>query len=50
MAKKVVATLKSKEGRVVHKCIKMVKSEKTGGYSFQEEILHIDQMKDFFAD
>jgi hypothetical protein len=50
MAKKVVATLQKKEGRVYTKCIKMVKSEKTGAYMFQEEMVHIDQQKEFFAD
>jgi hypothetical protein len=50
MAKKVVATLQKKEGRVYTKCIKMVKSDKTGAYTFQEEMVHIDRQKEFFAD
>ena len=50
MAKKVVASLQKKEGRVFTKCIKMVKSEKTGAYAFQEEIVHNDNLKEFFAD
>lgn len=50
MAKKVVASLQKKEGRVFTKCIKMVKSEKTGSYAFQEEIVHNDNIKGFFAD
>ena len=49
MAKKVVATLK-KEGanKGFTKCIKMVKSEKTGAYSFKEEIVPNDQIQDFW--
>ncbi len=49
MAKKVVATLKSGTGRVFTKCIKMVKSEKSGSYTFKEEIVHNDHIKDFFT-
>jgi hypothetical protein len=48
MAKKVVATLKSGKGRSFTKCIKMIKSEKTGAYCFKEEIVHDDRVKDFF--
>jgi hypothetical protein len=49
MAKKVVATLKTGTGKDFTKCIKMVKSEKTGAYIFKEEIVHNDHIKDFFA-
>jgi len=49
MAKKVVATLKSGTGKVFTKCIKMVKSEKSGSYTFKEEIVHNDHIKDFFT-
>lgn len=49
MAKKVVATLQTGVGRNFTKCIKMVKSEKTGAYIFKEEIVHNDHVKDFFA-
>jgi len=48
MAKKVVATLKSGTGKSFTKCIKMVKSEKTGAYLFKEEMVHNDHVKDFF--
>ncbi|HXK82468.1 MAG TPA: DUF4295 domain-containing protein [Bacteroidales bacterium] len=48
MAKKVVATLKSGEGKEYAKCIKMVKSSKTGAYQFKEDIVHSDHIKDFF--
>jgi len=49
MAKKVVATLKKQgEGKGVAKVIKMVKSEKSGAYSFQEEIIPSELVKDFF--
>ncbi len=49
MAKKVVATLQTGVGRNFTKCIKMVKSEKTGAYLFKEEIVHNDHIKDFFG-
>jgi hypothetical protein len=49
MAKKVIATLKKGESRTVTYCIKMVKSSKTGAYSFKEEMIPIDTEKDFFA-
>lgn len=49
MAKKVVATLKKAgAGKGVAKVIKMVKSEKSGAYTFQEEILPSEMVKDFF--
>lgn len=48
MAKKVVATLKTGAGRSTTKCIKMVKSEKTGAYTFKSEIVQNEQIKDFF--
>ena len=48
MAKKVVATLKTGTGKSFTKCIKMVKSEKTGAYAFREEMIHNDRIKDFF--
>ena len=48
MAKKVVATLKTGAGKSYTKCIKMVRSEKTGAYAFKEEMVHNDHVKDFF--
>ena len=50
MAKKVVATLKTGAGKQFTKCIKMVKSDKTGAYMFKEGVIHNDQVKDFFAE
>ena len=47
MAKKVVATLKTGKGKEFSKVIKMVKSPKTGAYSFKEEVVHNDHIKDF---
>lgn len=49
MAKKVVATLK-KEGanKQYTKVIKAVKSEKTGAYTFKEEIVPAENAQDFF--
>jgi hypothetical protein len=49
MAKKVVATLKTGAGKSFSKCIKMVKSDKSGAYMFKEEIVHNDHVKDFFT-
>lgn len=49
MAKKVVATLQTGVGRNFTKCIKLVKSPKSGAYTFREEIVHNDHIKDFFA-
>jgi len=49
MAKKVVATLQKKDGRTFTKCIKMVKSDKSGAYAFREEMVHNDKIKDFFG-
>jgi len=49
MAKKVVATLKKAGvGKGVAKVIKMVKSEKSGAYTFQEEIVPTEEVKNFF--
>jgi len=49
MAKKVSATLKTGAGRTFSKCIKMIKSDKSGAYLFKEEIVHNDHVKDFFS-
>jgi len=49
MAKKVVAAMKTGAGKSFSKCIKMVKSEKTGAYVFKEEIVNNDHVKDFFS-
>lgn len=48
MAKKVVATLKVGSGKSRTKCIKMVKSEKTGAYTFKTEIVLNEEVKNFF--
>lgn len=49
MAKKVVATLQKGGGKEHTKVIKMVKSEKSGAYTFKEEIVHNDKVKEWFA-
>ncbi|MDL2256899.1 DUF4295 domain-containing protein [Bacteroidales bacterium OttesenSCG-928-I14] len=50
MAKKTVAGYREKsEGRSYSKVIKMVKSPKTGAYSFQEEMVPNEAVKDYFA-
>ncbi|MCE1197885.1 MAG: DUF4295 domain-containing protein [Marinilabiliales bacterium] len=49
MAKKVVASLQKGAGKAYSKVIKMVKSEKTGAYTFVEEIVPNEQVKEYFA-
>ncbi len=46
MAKKVVATLKNKEAKGFAKVIKAIKSPKTGAYTFKEEIVPVDDVKE----
>ncbi len=48
MAKKVVATLKTGEGKSFAKVIKMEKSPKSGAYQFKEEVVNAEHVKDFF--
>ena len=49
MAKKAVATLRQKgAGKGMAKVIKMVKSEKTGAYTFVEDVIATESTKDFF--
>jgi len=48
MAKKTVATLQV-GGKNFTKVIKMVRSQKSGAYSFKEQIVHNDEVKDWFA-
>ena len=46
---KAVATLQTgNSGRAHSKCIKMVKSPKTGAYIFQEEIVLNEKVNEFF--
>ena len=45
MAKKVVATLQKVEGRTYSKVIRVVKSPKTGAYTFKEEMVPNDQVQ-----
>ena len=49
MAKKVVATMKQKGAvKSMAKVVKMVKSEKTGAYTFVEDIVAVENVSDFF--
>ena len=48
MAKKVVASLQS-SGKDFAKVIRMVKSPKSGAYSFKESIIPSDSVKEFLA-
>jgi len=47
MAKKVVASLQKGGGKEHTKVIKMQKS-KTGSFTFKEEIVHNDKVKEWF--
>jgi hypothetical protein len=49
MAKKVVATLKKTDGKSYAKVIRTIKSEKTGAYTFKEEIVPADLVKEVLA-
>ncbi|MBQ7773388.1 MAG: DUF4295 domain-containing protein [Bacteroidales bacterium] len=51
MAKKAVATFSGDKSQLknVVKCIKMVKSERTGAYVFNEEMVPTSEVKEFFA-
>ncbi|MEA4867429.1 MAG: DUF4295 domain-containing protein [Bacteroidia bacterium] len=51
MAKKVVATFGGTKGSGKNnvKCIRMVRSERSGSYAFNEEMVPVDGVKDFFA-
>jgi hypothetical protein len=48
MAKKTVATLQTGV-RNFTKVIKMVRSPKTGAYSFKESVIHNDDVKDWLS-
>ena len=48
MAKKVVASLQT-QGKNYAKVIKMVRSPKTGAYTFKENILHVEDVKNYLA-
>jgi hypothetical protein len=48
MAKKTVASIQTGGGKAHTKVVKMVKNER-GSYSLREEIVHNDQVKDWFA-
>lgn len=50
MAKKSVATFRVGDGRSYSKVIKMVKSPKTGAYTFREEMVLNDQVQDALKD
>lgn len=47
MAKKVVAAFKKGDGRTYSKVIKMVKSPKTGAYTFVESVMTPEEVDEF---
>ena len=49
MAKKVVATLKKADNKNFAMVIRAVKSEKTGAYTFREEIVPAELVKETLA-
>ena len=48
MAKKTVATLRTNTGKGFAKVIKAVKSDKTGAFTFKEEMVPVDNVKEYF--
>ena len=46
MAKKAVATLRTGSGKAYAKVIKAVKSEKTGAYTFREEMVPVELVQE----
>lgn len=49
MAKKTVATLKNADAKTFVKVIKMVKSAKSGSYSFQESVVPSEEVDSVLA-
>lgn len=49
MAKKTVATLKKADAKVFVKVIRMVKSDRTGGYQFNEIIMPAEDVEKSLA-
>ncbi len=49
MAKKAISRLAKAESRSLAKVIKMVKSPKTGAYVFEEDMVHVDDIKAHIA-
>jgi hypothetical protein len=49
MAKKTVASMKKADAKNFVKVIRMVKSPKTGGYQFQEQVMAADEVDKFLA-
>lgn len=49
MAKKVVASLKKTDGKSYAKVIRAVRSDKSGAYTFKEEIVPSDLVKEALA-
>lgn len=47
MAKKTVAVLKNRDVKGFAKIIKAVKSDKTGSYTFKEEMVPVELVKDY---
>ncbi len=49
MAKKTVASLQKGSGKTYTKVIKSTRSEKTGAYTFKEQMVHNDLVKEVLA-
>lgn len=49
MAKKTVATLQTGASKKKTKVIRMVKSQKSKAYVFEEKILNAEEVNDFFS-
>lgn len=49
MAKKTVASLQKGSGKTFTKVIKMVKSPKSGAYTFKEEMIPNDKVNEYMS-
>jgi hypothetical protein len=49
MAKKVVASMQTGAGKTFTKVIRMIKSPKTGAYSFKEDFVPNTEVKNYFT-
>ena len=50
MAKKAVAAMRQKGTKGMAKVIKMVRSDKTGAYTFVEDVVSVENANEFFKE
>jgi len=49
MAKKVVGKVRTGAGKTMTRVVKMVRSDKSGAYTFKEDVVLNEDVKNFFA-